>query len=155
MSSVRIAPPADQRRAYWDELESQYHRSEIHNTLGLTLEVPEAGSTCVHYDGSSGATNRRGNPAGGALAEMADSAVVMAARTLMTHEGFTTTLEMKINYISSAEPGTAVVAEGRIDHMGKTTAVGTVRLFDSSRRLVALGTVTVAVRHAPASSNDQ
>lgn len=134
------------RRAQWDDMVASYDRSEIHNTLGLTLEIPGAGQTVVHYDGSHGATNRRGNPAGGAIAEMIDSAVVMASRTLLEPEDFTTTLELKVNFIRSAEPGTAVRAEGVIDHIGRTTAVGTGRAFDVEGRLVAMGIVTVALR---------
>lgn len=130
----------------WKELVDKYHLSEIHNSLGLTLEIPGAGEAVVHYDGSRGATNRRGNPAGGALAEMIDSAVVMAARTLVKEQDFTTTLEMKVNFVRSAEPGSSVKTHGRIDYIGRNTAVGTAQAFDDQERLVALGIVTVALR---------
>lgn len=132
--------------AHWREMEAVYHESPIHRALGLVLRVEGDGEVVIAYDGSPEATNRRGNPAGGALAEMIDSAVVQAARTLLNAGDMGTTLELKVNYIRSAAPGERLTTRGTVDHIGRSTAVGHGRVTDEEGRLVALGLVTVSLR---------
>jgi acyl-CoA thioesterase len=133
-------------RSHWRAMEAVYGESPIHRALGLELRVEGDGEVVIAYDGSLEATNRRGNPAGGALAEMIDSAVVQAARTLLEDGDAATTLELKVNYVRSAPEGERLTTRGTIDHIGRSTAVGHGRVMDEQGRLVALGLVTVSLR---------
>jgi uncharacterized protein (TIGR00369 family) len=139
---------AEARPALWHEMETNYSRSPIHRGLGLSLRVVGEGEVVVDYDGSEGASNRRGNAAGGAMAEMIDSAVMQACRTMLAPKDFNTTLELKINFTRAAPPGGRLTTTGRIEHIGRTTAVGTGRIVDAEGRLVALGIVTIAIKRA-------
>jgi uncharacterized protein (TIGR00369 family) len=132
-------------RAWWQDMEGRYGDSPIHAALGLKLEVVEAGKVIVHYDGVATAGNLRGNVAGGSLAEMIDSAVVQACRTRAGREVGTVTVELKVNYVRGAATGGALTTAGHVEHLGRTTAVGQARTTDVAGRLIALGTVTVAL----------
>jgi uncharacterized protein (TIGR00369 family) len=133
-------------RPHWRTMESVYSESPIHRALGLELRVEGDGEVVIAYDGCPDATNRRGNPAGGALAEMIDSAVVQATRTLLEDGDAATTLELKVNYVRSAPQGERLTTRGTIEHIGRSTAVGHGRITDEQGRVVALGLVTVSLR---------
>lgn len=135
-----------ERRDHWRSMETVYVESAIHQTLGLRLTVNGPGDVSVAYDGTLAATNRGGNPAGGALAEMVDSAVVQAARTLLEESDRAVTLELKVNFLRGASGGEPLVTHGLIDHMGRSTAVGVGRVEDQTGNLVALGLVTVSIK---------
>jgi uncharacterized protein (TIGR00369 family) len=137
-----------ERPPRWREMEERYTQSPIHSILGLTLKVLAAGHVEIHYDGRKEAANRRGNPAGGTLAQMVDSAVMQSVGTLLSESDSITTLELKINYLGAAEPGATLVARGNVEHCGKSTAVGTARIENAEQRVVAVAIVTVSIRRA-------
>lgn len=128
-------------------MEEVYSESPIHRAMGLSLQVRCRGDVVVRYDGASDGHNRSGNVAGGAIAEMIDSAVVQASRTMLGREARTVTIELKVNFIHGAKG--PLSTHGRIDHLGRSTAVGHARTLDESGRLVALGLVTVSIRSGP------
>ncbi|WP_249019449.1 PaaI family thioesterase [Conexibacter sp. S30A1] len=144
---------ATERPDHWRTMESVYAESAIHQALGLRLAVNGPGDVSVLYDGASAATNRNGNPAGGALAEMVDSAVVQAARTLLEATDRTVTIELKVNFVRGVPSGEPLTTRGMIDHLGRTTAVGTGRVEDQAGHLVAVGLVTVNIRRSPGSDS--
>lgn len=135
-------------RALWDAMESHYALSPIHRTLGLSLKVPGEGVAVIAFDGDPAATNRRGDAAGGTLAQMIDSAVVQACRTRLGATDSTVTIELKVNYVRAAPARLKLAATGRLDHFGRTTAVGSARVEDADGRLYALGIATVSIRKA-------
>ncbi|MBU1376898.1 MAG: PaaI family thioesterase [Alphaproteobacteria bacterium] len=137
-------------RQHYDEMEGYYDTSPIHRTLGLKLKVPGDGEAVIVFDGSPGSTNRRGDAAGGAIAQMIDSAVVQAARTRLGHTDSTVTIELKVNYIRAAPAKLNLTARGQLDHFGRTTAVGNARVVDETGKLYALGIVTVSIKKADA-----
>lgn len=139
-----------QGRALWDAMEAHYPLSPIHATLGLTLAVPGEGEAIISFDGDPRATNRRGDAGGGLLAQMIDSAVVQACRTKLAASDSTVTIELKVNYVRAAPAGLKLAAKGRLDHFGRSTAVGTARVEDEDGRLYVLGIVTVSIRKAEA-----
>jgi uncharacterized protein (TIGR00369 family) len=138
----------EDRLPRWVDLEQRYPRSPIHSSLGLTLEVVAAGDVRIHYDGTPGAANTVGNPSGALLAAMVDSAVMQAVLTRLEPDDHTTTLELKINYLRGSAPGGSLVGRGRLEHLGRTTAVGIARIADASDKVVAVGIVTASVRRA-------
>jgi len=137
-------------RQHYDEMEGYYDTSPIHRTLGLKLKVPGDGEAVIVFDGSPGSTNRRGDAAGGAIAQMIDSAVVQAARTKLGHTDSTVTIELKVNYIRAAPAKLNLRALGKLDHFGRTTAVGSARVEDEAGKLYAMGIVTVSIKKADA-----
>jgi uncharacterized protein (TIGR00369 family) len=137
-------------RALWDAMEKHYPLSPIHATLGLSLTVPGEGEAIITFDGDPRATNRRGDAAGGTLAQMIDSAVVQASRTRLGATDSTVTIELKVNYIRAAPANLKLSARGTLDHFGRTTAVGNARIEDESGKLYALGIVTVSIKKADA-----
>jgi len=137
-------------RAHFDAMERHYRLSPVHNTLGLSLKVPGEGEAVVAYDGDPAATNRRGDAAGGTIAEMIDSAVVQAARTRLGPTDSTVTIELKVNYVRAAPAKLNLAAKAKLDHFGRTTAVGNARVEDENGKLYALGIVTVSIKKADA-----
>lgn len=136
-------------RHYWAEIERGYDESPVHAALGLSLEIRDTGQATIVYRGRRDAQNRRGNLSGGAIAQMVDSAIVQSCRAMLTHHDKLVTLELKINYIRAAAPGTHVTACGSIDHLGRATAVGHARIEDVNGRLIALGSATVSIQRPP------
>ncbi|WP_456698608.1 PaaI family thioesterase [Aeromicrobium sp. P5_D10] len=136
------------RPSHWTDLETRYPTSPIHASLGLTLQVPERGQAWIHHDGAPGAANTRGNPSGALLAAMVDSAVMQAVLTQLTDDDFATTLELKINYLRSSPAGGALIARGTLEHVGRTTAVGIARIESADGTVIAMGTVTAAIRRS-------
>lgn len=135
-------------QALFDAMEEHYLLSPIHNTLGLTLEVLGEGGAIVHYDGRKDGMNRRGDAAGGTVAEMIDSAVVQACRTMLQPLDSTVTIELKVNYIRAAPANLKLFAKATLDHFGRSTAVGTGRVLDENGKLYAIGIVTVSIKKA-------
>jgi uncharacterized protein (TIGR00369 family) len=88
---------------------------------------------------------------GGALAAVADSAVAIALWGLLGADQIFTTIEMKINYIAPVSTG-EVIAEGKIIHCGRRTAIGDVTLKDQNERLVAKCLATYIILPADESS---
>lgn len=134
----------DQHRA----AEAAYITSPIHKALGLVLKVDGEGGVRILYAGGPNAVNRSGNIAGGALAQMIDSAVVQACKSAIGPEDKTATLELKVNYLRPAPKGEGIVTTGTLEHLGRTTAVGIGRAVSDSGKLIALGTATVSIRRA-------
>jgi uncharacterized protein (TIGR00369 family) len=134
--------------ADWRQLERLYQSAPIHRALGLSLTVVDVGVAEIHYNGSAEGHNRHGRTAGGTIASMVDSAVVQAARTMLPPDHGLVTLEMKINYIGATRGGELSCA-GRIDHLGRSTAVGHARAVDENGRLIAIGIVTLRLQEPP------
>jgi len=134
------------REAYWRELERQYDESPVHRLLGMGLRVPAAGEALVSLRARPEVGNRNGSVAGGVLGTMVDSAVCQAVRTVVAADLRTWTLEMKINYLRRAEVGTELTARGRVEYVGRSTAVGIGRVTGPDGELLAVGVVTVSLR---------
>jgi uncharacterized protein (TIGR00369 family) len=134
--------------AYWREMERRYGESPIHKILGLSLHVTGPGNVIVEYDGSDAARNLNGNPAGGALAQMVDSAVFQASRTMLQPGDQAVTLDLKVSLVRAGPVIGGLATEGRVEHVGRLTTVGEARVRDPEGRLVAIGLVTLALRRS-------
>lgn len=145
-----MAETTQTREQLWRRMEQTYSESPVHRVLGLSLKVVGEGETIVEFNGARDAGNRRGNAAGGALTEMIDSAVVQASRTLLGPDDGVVTLELKVNFLRPGGPGVPLSTRGRIEHLGRSIAVGVGRVEDPQGKLVALGLVTVSVKRAVA-----
>jgi len=86
---------------------------------------------------------------GGAIFSLADSAFAMALIGLTERDERFTTIEMKINYVSSFNKG-EITAEAKIIDRERETVVGDVTIIDEDGRLVAksMGTYIILKNNA-------
>jgi acyl-CoA thioesterase len=116
--------------------------------LGLELDDIRKGWAKVRLPFDRKLVHPLGIAHGGAIFSAADSAVAMALIGMLDRSESMTTIEMKINYIRAFEEG-EIVAEARIVHKGKTTAVGEVEIKDDKNRLVAAASATYLIIKKP------
>lgn len=121
-------------------------RAEIRfwTTLGMKLIDAGRGWSKVHLPFSPALANGAGVMHGGAVFTAADAAVGVAAMGLLEADENVATIEMKVNFIKPVTDG-EIVAEARILHKGRNTAVGEAVVKDADGRLVAQALATYAV----------
>ncbi|MCY1277750.1 hypothetical protein D9M68_148450 [compost metagenome] len=90
--------------------------------------------------------NPLGSVHGGYAATLLDSCMGCAIHTqLKPGQGYTTT-DLRISYIRALRAGIGPVrAEGRIVHVGRSTALAEGRLYDVDDRLYAVGSTTCLI----------
>jgi len=111
--------------------------------LGMEIVDLQPGRALVRLPFGAHLKNSSGGMHGGAIASLIDSAGGLAARTL-THPSTVATVEFKVNFLTPIRRG-AVLAEGRVIHKGRRTAVSEVMVRDEEDRPVACGLVTLMV----------
>ncbi len=92
--------------------------------------------------------NPLGSVHGGYAASLLDSCMGCAIHTrLQAGQGYTTT-DLRISYLRALTDKVGPVrAEGRVVHLGRSTAVAEGRLYDVDDRLYAVGSTTCLVLH--------
>ncbi|RPJ11607.1 MAG: PaaI family thioesterase [Deltaproteobacteria bacterium] len=85
-----------------------------------------------------------GNVHGGAIASVVDAAAFWAVFPQVERGKGLTTVEMKLNYLSSVQKG-KLVAKGRCIKLGRTLALGETSVMNGAGTLVAHGTATMMV----------
>lgn len=90
--------------------------------------------------------NPLGSVHGGYAATLLDSCMGCAVHTrLEAGQGYTTT-DLRITYIRALRAGVGPVrAEGRVVHVGRSTAVAEGRLYDVNDRLYAIGSTSCLI----------
>lgn len=90
--------------------------------------------------------NPLGSVHGGYAATLLDSCMGCAVHTrLQAGQGYTTT-DLRITYIRALRAGVGPVrAEGRVVHVGRSTAVAEGRLYDVEDRLYAIGSTSCLI----------
>jgi uncharacterized protein (TIGR00369 family) len=81
---------------------------------------------------------------GGAIFSPADAAVAIALLGMIDRSETLLTVEMKINYLKSVKEGD-IIAEAKVVHKGKRTALGDVEVRNSEGELVAKGLATYMI----------
>jgi len=81
---------------------------------------------------------------GGAIFSPADAAVAIALLGMIDRSETLLTVEMKINYLKSVKEGD-IIAEAKVVHKGKRTALGDVEVRNSDGELVAKGLATYMI----------
>ena len=89
-------------------------------------------------------TQQAGFAHGGVSAALIDSAVGLALCTMIDYGSAFTTIDLQVNFIAPAKPG-SLTARGRIIHKGKRTAVGDCQVSDEDGKLVSKGTATYLI----------
>ena len=117
-------------------------RMAFWNLLGIAFVEVERGRAKMCMPFTEKLTNSTGAGHGGALFTLADSAASMALVSMAAKGEVVTTVEMKINFLKPFTHG-EVVAEARILHCGKKTALGDVEIRDQAGALIAKGSATL------------
>lgn len=112
--------------------------------LGLELVEIKKGRARIRLPFDRKLVHPLGIAHGGSIFSAADSAVAMALIGMLDKSESMTTIEMKINYIRAFDDG-EIIAEAKIVHKGKTTAVGEVEVTDDKSRLVATASATYLI----------
>ena len=111
--------------------------------LGWKVLEAEPGSGCVRvqFEAKADFTNPMGNVQGGFLAAMLDDTLGPALATTCGEREFGPTVELKVNFIRPAVPGT-LVGTGRVVHRGRSVAFLQGELHDAAGALLATATAT-------------
>ena len=118
-----------------EALKEYANQVPFYKLIGMTVEEAGPGYSRFRLPFRQELTQPMGVMHGGALASVADSAVAIALWGLVGMDKIFTTIEMKINFIGPVGSG-EVIAEGKIIHCGRMTAVGDVVIKDQDGRLV-------------------
>ncbi len=133
--------PAAFRKALLERIRQS---SPFWDLLGLELVEIKKGRARVRLPFDRKLIHPLGIAHGGSIFSAADSAVAMALIGMLDKSESMTTIEMKINYIRAFDDG-EIIAEAKIVHKGKTTAVGEVEVRDDKSRLVATASATYLI----------
>ena len=83
---------------------------------------------------------------GGLIVTLADHALYLATRSLLSPEEVSVTVELKVNFISPAKDG-ELIGQSKVISRGKTIVVGEVEVRNDRGTLIATGTGTSLVRN--------
>jgi uncharacterized protein (TIGR00369 family) len=112
--------------------------------LGWKALELEPGRVKVRYTARPEFTNPTGAIQGGFLAAMLDDAMGPALFTTLHAEQFAPTIELKVNFMRPARPGT-IIAEGRVVHRTRSLAFLEGTLSTEDGDLIATGTATARI----------
>ncbi len=126
-------------------VESTWAGSDVASLLGWKLLSEEPGLVRADFVAKEEFRNPKGAITGGILAAMLDMIISAAVRSsLAENQSPRATLEMKVNFIGAAEPGT-LSAEGKLVHAGRSIAFAEGTLTAPDGSLIATGTATMRI----------
>lgn len=106
---------------------------------------PGSGRIRMQFEASEDFTNPLGHVQGGFVAAMLDDTMGPAlATTLESADEFGPTLELKVNFLRPAVPGT-LVATGEVVHRGNSVAFLRGELRDADGELLATASATARI----------
>lgn len=132
------------RTGDYAEIKRRFQRVGAVRLLGMKLARLGPGRSTLTLDVEARHSHPQGVH-GGVLAALADTALAMAIFTRLPSPALISTVEMKINYLSSHQRG-RLRAEARVLRLGKRLAVGEVEIRNRSRELVAKSLMTYSIR---------
>ncbi len=118
--------------------------------LGLRLEALGRGFCRMSAGLREDLRQRYGVMHGGVIATLVDTAAAYAIYPGVDTRREITTVEMKINFLSSVREGSRAVAEARLLRQGRTLAVCACDVHDGRGKAVAAALVTYMIIPAPA-----
>ncbi|MGB0920578.1 MAG: PaaI family thioesterase [Alphaproteobacteria bacterium] len=104
----------------------------------------DQGVVDVEYHATDPLCNKWGGIHGGMVAAMLDDIMALAAGLKVEWGQIVPTLEMKVNYITPARPGT-LTAQARVVRRGKSVIFLEAELWNAEGKLAATGTSTYTV----------
>lgn len=119
--------------------------SPVYRWLGLRVVAGEDGTATVELPTRAEMTNSRGVVHGGFIGLLADSAMGRAMASVLPAGGRQLSFDLKVSFISPAEPGETLRAAARVVHRGRRTGVAECRVEGEGGRLVATASGTFVV----------
>ncbi len=116
--------------------------SPFFSFLGIKLNELKYGESFLELELKKNHLQIHGVVHGGVIATLIDAAGALAAITEIEGSYSLTTLEMKLNYLSSAKKG-KISAHGRCIKLGRTIGVSEVSIKNEDKKIVAHGLVTL------------
>ena len=113
-------------------------------TLGARIAEAEPGRVVVELDAGPRHRHGGGVVQGGVITQIADAAMGMSLATLQEDHSWTTTIELKINFIRPMVEG-RLRAIGRVVEMKQTLLFGEADVVDDEGRLIARASSTCLV----------
>jgi uncharacterized protein (TIGR00369 family) len=118
----------------------------IARLIGMTMDELEEGRVVMSLRTRPDFMNPIGTVHGGIAATLLDSVMGCAVHSALAPGVGYTTLELGVNYIRSASTDDRLlVGEGKVIHLGRTTATAEGRVVDEKGRLIAHATTTCMV----------
>jgi acyl-CoA thioesterase len=111
--------------------------------VGIEIDELEYGFAKLRLQHRDNLTQGLGYIHGGVISSLCDTAVGVALFTMIEPEEKILTIELKVNFIAPAAGN--IIAEGRILHKGRKTAVGEVSVVSSENALLAKALITYYV----------
>ncbi len=121
--------------------------------LDMRPEVVGPGHVRVAYVVGPDHLRSRGVVHGGVLATLLDTALGLAASTRAPAGLDVVTAQLNANFVRPARHGERLLAEARVKHSGRKTAVAVAEVFTEGGELVATGSATLVF--LPASDLDR
>ncbi|MBV9078979.1 MAG: PaaI family thioesterase, partial [Methylobacteriaceae bacterium] len=121
--------------------------------LGIRMASVDEGVVRMELPVGEHLYNPLGSVHGGAIATILDSVLGCAVHSVQPRGRGYTTLEIKVNYVRAVtEAVGTVIAEGRVVHAGRQSAVAEAKLTDGAGKLYATASTTCLVFEIPAAA---
>ena len=118
----------------------------ISGLLNYQLDLVEPGRVTFRGTPEFTHTNPMGGVHGGWYGTLLDSCMACAVMTTVPKGSFYTTLEYKVNLTRAIPLGTEILAEGIVDHAGRTTGIAHGRIVGAQDgKLYATGSTTCLI----------
>jgi uncharacterized protein (TIGR00369 family) len=125
-------------------IRGEVEQPPVGQLVGFRMTEAREGVVVMELNVEERHTSPPGSAHGGILVDVADAAMGCAYGTLLDEETATwTTVELKVNYLRPAWPGTHVRAEGRVVHAGRTLALTECDVTNEEGKLLARASSTV------------
>jgi uncharacterized protein (TIGR00369 family) len=144
---------SDREHPFWKVVSGESPAPPAAKLLGWKpLEAePDSGRIRVQFTAGQEFTNPQGNVQGGFLGAMLDDTMGAAVATTLASGEFCPTIEMKVNFLRQASPG-SFIGEGRVVHRGGSIAFLEGTLSSSEGKVLATATCTVRIVRAQSPS---
>lgn len=127
-------------------LEGRLPHPAISRLMEYRLVAVSPGRAVFRGQAGLAHTNPVGGVHGGWYGTVLDSALGCAVMTTVPRGRWYTTLEYKVNLVRAVPLGVAVLAEGVVDHTGRTTATARAEIRgEGDGKLYATGTTTCII----------
>lgn len=113
--------------------------------MGIEVVESAPGRAVVEMPAKPEMTNFAGLVHGGFISMLADSAMGRALHSALPEGERHVTFDLKMNFISGAQPGERLRATAAVVHAGRRTALVECRVEDSQGELLATATGTFSV----------
>lgn len=134
-----------------DDLLAAWNGCGYYRLVGMRVARADADGSRLELEVREEHLQAYGTAHGGVTAGLLDAAMGLAAIAAVPGDAGCATVEMKLNFTSPARPG-ALVAEGRVLHLGRRLVTAAAEVRDADGGLVAVAQGTFARIPAAAAS---